>query len=424
MAFPQNHTPALPPGPPGAGIPKFVVVASSKTDNTPSPPLDIVAKRNHYQHYPNLFREYTHLSDRQKEILQALKSTVPDGYCSQINGADFAQALCPFERDLDVPFPHDGIVNKFATFMLNMLNACESGGVGGDACRMDAVLRAAVNDVVVMPYNQQFIEHLLGLTLAIKWHGLGPFLCRGNPESGRGIFAEIAKEWKKCFDRDPSVYNLSDDADAGDIQEFAKDCCKGVQDILKKVHETHGEHATKYNFNYIRIPRPSRANNAKTNENANPPLSNSITSSSDKRKTTVDGDTSKRKKNKPSLEEATALIERINSINGVSENKVFDSCPTIRLKIKSFLERDGMTKKIMCSMALGNINHNSLNRFSSAKDQKQSGNSTYKNAYVFFEKMRILEDEPKSSERLSNEERMEDGFDYSKPKGGRPDQLA
>lgn len=113
------------------------------------------------------------------------------------------------------------------------------------------------------------------------------------------------------------------------------------------------------------------------------------------------------------------LIERISAVEGVPEDKVYDSCPELRSKIEEFLKRDGMTKANLC-VALGNINHNSLNRFLAAKKQKQSGNMTYENGYIFFEKLRILDGQPKSAERLLNELRMPEGFDYEKPKGGRP----
>ena len=44
-----------------------------------------------------------------------------------------------------------------------------------------------------------------------------------------------------------------------------------------------------------------------------------------------------------------------------------------------------------------------MNRFLSGKKQDQCGNVTYKAAYVFFEKLRILEGESKSAARRKNE---------------------
>ena len=65
-------------------------------------PLDIVAER---KYYPHIFRDYTRLSARQKEILQAFKDPeewrVPDGCCTKIMEADFVQTLC---HDMNVQF--------------------------------------------------------------------------------------------------------------------------------------------------------------------------------------------------------------------------------------------------------------------------------------------------------------------------------
>ena len=94
--------------------------------------------------------------------------------------------------------------------------------------------------------------------------------------------------------------------------------------------------------------------------------------------------------------EALDLIRRIRSVHGVREGVVHDTCPQIVKKIKDFLQRDGMTKSYLL-LALGVINSNSLNTFLSSKKQNQCGNVTYRNAYVFFEKLRILERKPKSA---------------------------
>ena len=100
--------------------------------------------------------------------------------------------------------------------------------------------------------------------------------------------------------------------------------------------------------------------------------------------------------------DALYLIQHINSVEGVRESVVYDTCPQVMTKIKAFLQRDGMTKANLL-LALGGINSNSLNTFLSGKRQDQCGNVTYRTAYVFFEKLRIIEGEPKSVARLSNE---------------------
>lgn len=134
--------------------------------------------------------------------------------------------------------------------------------------------------------------------------------------------------------------------------------------------------------------------------------------SSAKRKAAATGEAPTSKKSKK--DQATELIERINAVEGVSDDSpIFDTCPVVAANIKVFLQRDGITKAILLK-ALGDINSNSLNRFLTGKQQDQCGNVTYKRAYVFFEKLRIMEGKPKSSKRLSSEAENPRGFSTEK----------
>jgi hypothetical protein len=130
--------------------------------------------------------------------------------------------------------------------------------------------------------------------------------------------------------------------------------------------------------------------------------------------------TGERATSKKSKDQATELITCINAVEGVTEDDpVYDSCPVVVAKIKEFLQRDGITKAILLK-ALGGINSNSLNRFLQGKGEDQRGNVAYKRAYVFFEKMRILEGKPKSSKRLRSEAENPRGFSTAS-KLGRPE---
>jgi len=100
--------------------------------------------------------------------------------------------------------------------------------------------------------------------------------------------------------------------------------------------------------------------------------------------------------------EAEDLISRINAVEYVNGDVVYDTCPEVVAGIKTFLQRDGMNKAMLLS-ALGGINQNSMARFMSGKKQDQCGNVTYGRAYAFLEKLRILEGAPKSKARLRNE---------------------
>ena len=81
-------------------------------------------------------------------------------------------------------------------------------------------------------------------------------LDRGNPERLKLVFGEIAKEFKKFFEpgKNTVVYNVSDE-----IREFANTWCGALQLMLKSTEKTHGKGDEKYNFNYIRIPRPAQS---------------------------------------------------------------------------------------------------------------------------------------------------------------------
>lgn len=118
--------------------------------------------------------------------------------------------------------------------------------------------------------------------------------------------------------------------------------------------------------------------------------------------------------------EVLDLMRRVNEVEGVSyENGVFDTCPQVITKIKAFLSRDGLTKADFLRHGLGGVNSGSMNTFLASKKQDKCGNVTYKRAYEFFERLRILEGKPKSQARLKNEVEQPNGFSTN-PQLGRP----
>ena len=125
------------------------------------------------------------------------------------------------------------------------------------------------------------------------------------------------------------------------------------------------------------------------------------------------------KKSRLELEvETMRLMNTVHSVTGVQDDGiVYDTCPQLVKKIKDFLEEtEGLSKKNFLQYALLGVNSNSLNTFLAGKRQDQAGNITYRRAYVFFEKLRILEGEPKSSARLMNEIEHPYGFPLEKPR--------
>lgn len=135
---------------------------------------------------------------------------------------------------------------------------------------------------------------------------------------------------------------------------------------------------------------------------------------SGKKAKTTDGKPAAATKSKAQLDlEAHQLISRILAVQGVDDTRIYDTCPQLVKKIKDFLAQPGMTKSAFC-LALNNLNNNSLGRFLAGKGQDQCGNITYVRAYVFFEKLRILEGKPKSAARKKNEAEQPLGFSLVK----------
>ena len=125
------------------------------------------------------------------------------------------------------------------------------------------------------------------------------------------------------------------------------------------------------------------------------------------------------KKTKAQLkQELMELVQRISAVVSVKhQDPVYDTCPQVVAKTKLFLQREGMTKALLLT-ALGDINSNSMNRFLSGKKQDQCGNVSYKEAYIFFEKLRVLEGKNKTKARLKNESEHPNGFSLVKKRSG------
>lgn len=114
--------------------------------------------------------------------------------------------------------------------------------------------------------------------------------------------------------------------------------------------------------------------------------------------------------------DAQALIDKIIAQDLPEDAPIYDSCPQVVAKIKAFLAQDGMTKAAFLR-ALGNLNSNSLARFVAGKKQDQCANITYKRAYTFFEKQRLVEGKAKSAARMRNECEQIGGFSTRKQSG-------
>ncbi|KAL7442217.1 hypothetical protein ACHAXM_008232 [Skeletonema potamos] len=492
------------------------------------PPLSLTTVK---ARYPNLYRTFSYLSSRELESndnCNVARSPVDaaTGLATTIMFVDFTQ---PLGDNAGSPMNSESDANKFCIFLWKMLDASESGSIGGDACRFFDALYAAYKDIMTMNSTAAKFGHLLGWVIAVVNHGIGALLERGDPDRNRILFKNVAEELKKIFKQDTAALGIENN-----LRDFAITWCGHMQKMLKSVKKEYGEYAENYSFNYLYKPRPKKADSAAASsvavaaaaavslgvdvamttegKAANQADDLSPTSvahvpgvkggtgrpkvdedgddepkpweeegwvprtkagkqkspnvirgelqryidkckadgtmtqtkiiekmgngtywagarlheearheeekarkaggSSAKRKAAATGEAPTSKKSKK--DQATELIERINAVEGVSDDSpIFDTCPVVVANIKAFLQRDGITKAILLK-ALGDINSNSLNRFLTGKQQDQCGNVTYKRAYVFFEKLRIMEGKPKSSKRLSSEAENPRGFSTEK----------
>ncbi|KAJ7578336.1 hypothetical protein C8J56DRAFT_969719 [Mycena floridula] len=82
---------------------------------------------------------------------------------------------------------------------------------------------------------------------------------------------------------------------------------------------------------------------------------------------------------------------------------VYDDCNEIRRKIR-LLQKEPGFKVTYWLKEIGGVNSNSFNRFMKLSGpQGGAENSTYRAAYIFFEKKRIAENKPKTAKRKTNE---------------------
>ena len=375
------------------------------------PPIDLIALNDssHTQRrYMFLFREYKRLSSWFQNVLVVksisrdvghFKSQLGKKLCTLIMNSNFEMWLPPFAGPRDGPgaavYPASSLVHRFYALVWYMLDACCGGR------QVIGVLSAALDDMLRMSSDQDQLEHLIGLNVAIldKETKIKDLLGKGAPSAIKGVFGGLAKAWKKLLDPDYDRRRV----DASDeLWEFAEGTCFMVQTLLLTAKKAKGREAPEYNFNYRRIPRPKRTKEGQRRE----------------REEALNGQTIKKKRKASPTDD---LIHRILAVEGVElAAPVYDSCDTVRAQIRAFLARDGATKASLCR-ALGGINHNTLNKFLRARGwQAQKGNETYTKAYCFFEKSRKLEGTPKSAERERNEMTMPGGFDVAKDPEGSP----
>lgn len=203
--------------------------------------------------YPELRTVYDDLARREKDCLEGM-GDASRFRRTKISGVDFALELPPLPDTL--PMTTDSDTNKFAMLVWKMLDACDSGSVGGNSCRMSEVLAAAANDTLAIGEAGRRFEHLFGLTLAIANHGVEDWIMRGDPSMGERMFKLLGDAWKSLFKQPPEKLGVS-----AELFEYAPRACKMLQNHLRSFGsaEYSGTYANVYKFNFQAQNRAKKA---------------------------------------------------------------------------------------------------------------------------------------------------------------------
>ena len=214
------------------------------------PPVSILGLEKQYQ---ELGQVYAQLAARELSTSELIGiDTKPN----TISGVDFAEPLHPLPDDM--PFSTASDANKFAMLVWRMFDACDSGGIGGNACRLADVIAAAANAALAKQVLTARFHHLLGLTLAISRHGLESWIMRGDKEFGDQVFRLLGNAWKKLFALPAGT--LANAGISAELRKFAIDVCEGTRKYLRSYghKDWRGTYANVFTFSYIVKPRAKR----------------------------------------------------------------------------------------------------------------------------------------------------------------------
>lgn len=114
-------------------------------------------------------------------------------------------------------------------------------------------------------------------------------------------------------------------------------------------------------------------------------------------------------------------MSNIVQLDPNEEVPIYDTCDTIRRKIRAMLAKDGITQaaflRAIVTAAYGEDSKKKIQAGSLYAFMKQNGplagntSSVYYAAYVFFEKLRVKQKKPKSEDREIMEEIHPSGVD-------------
>ncbi len=110
---------------------------------------------------------------------------------------------------------------------------------------------------------------------------------------------------------------------------------------------------------------------------------------------------------------AEALLKAIKEV-GPIDDSVYDDCDEVRAKISAFVQSDNMNMAKFAA-ALG-VTPRAVTQFVAKRGHdKGAGSTVYYNAYLFFERYRLLKKEAKTARRLKNEKSHPMGFPLREP---------
>ncbi|KAI9702970.1 MAG: hypothetical protein M1836_008184 [Candelina mexicana] len=150
---------------------------------------------------------------------------------------------------------------------------------------------------------------------------------------------------------------------------------------------------------------------------------------SDDDKPTKEKENTAETKTEPSKDAPKSHLEVQLPGEDTSSVPVYDNCDEVRQKLKAFLDskapipgettKDGKPKTYTQKKLLehmGDLNSSSLQRFLKAEGEKAGAeNSVYYHGYIFLEKLRIYNNEPKSSSRIQTEKDHPNGHELRDP---------
>lgn len=115
---------------------------------------------------------------------------------------------------------------------------------------------------------------------------------------------------------------------------------------------------------------------------------------------------------KSKTETQAELIQAIQKIP-LRNSTVYDDCDEIRGKISRFVQTEVPMSKFADAI---DATPQTVNKFLSKKGSTAgAGSKVYPNAYIFFEKHRLLLNQPKSPKRIKNEKDHPNGFSLAEP---------